>query len=336
MGRPRESGSPSRVGGRRDRRRLSRLASEVGLNVVGASPAGPPVETERQIREPPCSWPLRPGGLHDGAPGKMCVTSRTIASRCEVGGVGRPLLLRAGTNLEARRRATGSVHLAGRIRAELRDALDRLGRHLGGSVRVLSRLERSRRSRGRRSLQAWAALREEHDGDRCQERVWVVGHSRHRRRDRVHTPSPELDCGLVHVVYRRVSYGRARRARGARRERGVSSYSTQAPGPDSRVASLRSSGAASTGATSVGTSAPWNGAGGRGRGPLRMRPRPWRPATGLKGAERSSLPSSSGCGGKRAPAGCDGMRSSQPGTSATTTWLPSSRVTRTVTTRSAP
>jgi epoxyqueuosine reductase len=114
---------------------LSRLASEVGLDVVGASPAEPYVETERHIRD------RRARGLFGGM--------RFTTARPEVSCHPERLVPSAKSVISAARCyfAPGPAVGPGEGRlarytwrdeyAELRVALDRLGKRLGGSYRVL-------------------------------------------------------------------------------------------------------------------------------------------------------------------------------------------------------
>jgi epoxyqueuosine reductase len=114
---------------------LSRLASELGLDAIGAAPAGPYVETERHIRD------RRARGLFGGMkftmahpevschPERLPPGARSVvsAARCYFAPGPAPKL---GEGRLARYTWRNEY-------AELRDALERLGRRLGGSYRVL-------------------------------------------------------------------------------------------------------------------------------------------------------------------------------------------------------
>ena len=114
---------------------LARLASELGIDVVGAAPAEPYTETERQIRE------RRAGGLF--------ADMRFTMARPEVSCHPEQLLPDARTVVSAALcyYAEEPERPAGHGRlprytwydayAELREKLDELGRRLGGDYRVL-------------------------------------------------------------------------------------------------------------------------------------------------------------------------------------------------------
>ncbi len=114
---------------------LSRLASEVGLDAVGASPAGPYVETERQIRDRRARGLFGRMGFTMARPEVSCHPERLLpgarsvvsAARCYFAPRPAP---KPGDGQLARYTWRDEY-------AELRDALDRLGRRLGGSYRVL-------------------------------------------------------------------------------------------------------------------------------------------------------------------------------------------------------
>lgn len=114
---------------------LSRLASEVGLDAVGAAPAEPYVETERQIRERRARGLFGRMGFTMARPEVSCHPERLLpgarsvvsAARCYF--APRPILKHGEGQLA---RYTWRDEYA-----ELRDGLDRLGRRLGGSYRVL-------------------------------------------------------------------------------------------------------------------------------------------------------------------------------------------------------
>jgi epoxyqueuosine reductase len=114
---------------------LARLAGEVGLDVVGAAPAGPYEETERHIRERRARGLFADLRFTIARPEESCHPERLLPAARSV--VSAALCYWA----EEPERPAG----AGRLPrytwsdryAELRQKLDELGRRLGGSYRVL-------------------------------------------------------------------------------------------------------------------------------------------------------------------------------------------------------
>src|ERR671922_735464 len=116
-------------------RELERLAEELGLDAVGAAPAGPYDETERHIRE------RRTRGLFADMkftmarpevschPERLLPNARTVVSAAFCYYVPGPDPLPGEGRLP---RYTWADHYA-----ELREKLDELGRRIGGDYRVL-------------------------------------------------------------------------------------------------------------------------------------------------------------------------------------------------------
>ena len=114
---------------------LTRIAEELGLDLVGAAPAGPYDETERSIRE------RRARGLFAGmrfttaAPEVSCHPERLFPGARTV--VSAALCYYAPGGEPGPGQARLPRYAWGDRYAELRDALDALGRRLGGAYRVL-------------------------------------------------------------------------------------------------------------------------------------------------------------------------------------------------------
>src|SRR3989440_3983069 len=114
---------------------LEQLAAELGLDAVGAAPAEPYVETERNIRE------RRARGLF--ADMRFTMAQPEVSCHPELLFPGARTVVAAALCYYAPRPVPGPGH--GRLSrytwsdryAELREKLDALGRRLGGSYRVL-------------------------------------------------------------------------------------------------------------------------------------------------------------------------------------------------------
>ena len=194
---------------------LSRLASELGLDVVGAAPAEPYEETERHIRERRARGLFARHALHDGE-ARGLVSSGAPVRRSAYGRLGCDLLLRAVAASRPGRGAPAPLHVAGRLRRAphaARGARDAAGRTLS---RARGR-ERPCRSGGCDSLGS-RLLRQEHDGDQPVVRVLDRARdARHRRRDRDNAPA-RAGLRFLPALRGRVPDRGARRARRARRD----------------------------------------------------------------------------------------------------------------------
>ena len=196
-------------------RDLQRHARTLGLDVVGAAPAAPYVETERHIRE------RRARGLF--ADMKFTMARPEESCHPETLLPGARTVVSAALCYYAPEPERPPGH--GRLPrytwldayAELREKLDELGRRLGGSYRVLvdanQHVDREAAARSGVGL-----LREEHDADHADARlVGRAGHARHERRDRADAAArPRLR--RLQALHRRVPDRRARRAGRPRRD----------------------------------------------------------------------------------------------------------------------
>ena len=115
---------------------LTRHARELGIDVVGAAPAGPYDETERRIRERRARGLFADMRFTMAQPEVSCHPERLLPGRAQRR-LRRALLLRGGPASRCPGEGRLPRYTWWDAYADLREKLDELGRRLGGRYRVL-------------------------------------------------------------------------------------------------------------------------------------------------------------------------------------------------------
>ena len=207
---------------------LSRLAADLGLDVVGAAPAAPYDGDRAAHPRAQGARPLRRHALHDGAPGDV-VPSGAARRGCADGRLGGALLLRARPE-PGPTRGGSAVHVARRVlgAAAARWTSSAPAR---GRVPRARRLERPRRSRGARCEPASRSTARTRWRSRAGSAPGSCSARSSRRSRSSATPRARARLRLVPALHRRLSRRARSTSPGVLDATKCLSYWTQAPAP---------------------------------------------------------------------------------------------------------